>query len=55
MFSVRVFVLESFSWFVYKTSGKTIDEYIEDEEHKHAKEMFQKYGFKPIDETTYNA
>jgi hypothetical protein len=37
MFSIRVFILESFSWFVQKTSGKTIDEYIEEEQHKHAK------------------
>ena len=55
MFSVRVFILETFSWFVHKASGKTLDEYIEDEQHKHAQEVFQKYGFKPIDEHTYNA
>ncbi len=38
-----------FNWFMYQTSGRTIDDYMEEEEHKHVDKMFQKYGFKPID------
>lgn len=37
VFGVRVYILEAFNWFVLKTSGKTIDDYLEDEQIKHSK------------------
>lgn len=48
-FTITVWLLQFIDWFWKLVGLKSVDEYIEDESIRQSREMFEKYGFKPID------
>jgi hypothetical protein len=47
-FNVGVWIMEIIDWFMQLVSGRSFENYVEDETLKKTHQMFQSYGFKPI-------
>jgi hypothetical protein len=47
--------MELADWFMQLVSGRSLESYVEDETLKKTQKMFESYGFKPINEQTYNS
>ena len=47
--------MEWADWLMQRVLGKNLENYVEDATVKNAQEMFQQYGFKPLNEKTYDS
>ena len=54
-FNANILLLQIINWFLKKVSGQYIEEYIEDSQAKETEQIFLKYGFKAMDENSFNA